>query len=476
MSTVSPPATVPAVAEQPVAPRGLLPVVLTATFMSALDFFIVNVAIPAVQRDLHAGASAIQWVMAGYALALAGGLITAGRLGDLLGRRRMFSLGLAVFTLASAACGLATGPAFLIAARVVQGLGAALMGPQVLALLRTGFHGAAQAKAFASYALTLGLGAVLGQLIGGVLIRADLFGTDWRACFLINVPVGLATLVLVPRTVPESRAPQRPSLDLPGVLLVTAALVTLALPLIQGRASGWPAWTWVSLGGSAVLWTALARHQVRLAGRGGSPLVHPHLFRTRAFSAGMLAQLAFWLGQASFFLVLAIYLQQGRGLDALGSGTVFTALGAGYLATSLNAHRVAARLGRQAVALGAVLMAGGLAALRITVDSGAHSALWLVPALILDGLGMGLVIAPLTGSALAGVPTHLVGSASGTVATVQQVGGALGVALIGILFYGAPTVRSGFGTSLLALTVLELALAATVQLLPAARARRGGSR
>ncbi|MFD0327979.1 MFS transporter [Streptacidiphilus monticola] len=327
-------------------------------------------------------------------LALAGGLITAGRLGDLLGRRRMFSLGLGLFTAASAACGLATGPAFLIAARVVQGLGAALMGPQVLALLRTSFHGAAQARAFAQYALTMGLGAVLGQLIGGLLIRADLFGTDWRACFLINVPVGLVTLLLVPRAVPESRAPQRPSLDLLGVVLVTAALVTLALPLIQGRSSGWPLWTWICLGASALLWAALARHQVRLAGRDGSPLVHPHLFRARAFSAGMLAQLAFWLGQASFFLILAVYLQQGRGLDALGSGLVFTALGVGYLATSLCADRVAARLGHQAVTLGAVLMALGLAGLWLTVNSGAPGTAWLVPALVLDGLGMGLVIAP----------------------------------------------------------------------------------
>jgi MFS family permease len=180
----------------------------------------------------------------------------------------------------------------------------------------------------------------------------------------------------------------------------------------------------------------------------------------------MLAQLAFWLGQASFFLILAVYLQQGRGLDALGSGLVFTALGVGYLATSLCADRVAARLGHQAVTLGAVLMALGLAGLWLTVNSGAPGTAWLVPALVLDGLGMGLVIAPLTTSVLVGVPAHLVGSASGSVATVQQVGGALGVALIGILFYGAGSVGSGFQAGLVALTVLELVLAATVQLLP----------
>lgn len=446
--------------------RGLLPVVLIATFMSALDFFIVNVAVPSLQRDLRAGPTAVQWMMAGYSLALACGLVTAGRLGDLLGRRRMFSWGLALFTLASAACGLATGAGLLIAARVVQGLGAALFGPQVLALLRTGFRGAAQARAFGAYALTLGLGAVLGQLIGGVLIRVDLFGLDWRTCFLINLPFGVAALVVTPRLVPESRAPQRPALDPLGVVLSTAALLTLVLPLIQGRSSGWPLWTWACLAVSAVLWAWLAYHQVTLAARGGDPLVHPHLFRARVFGVGMAAQLAFWLGQASFFLILAVYLQQGRGLDALGSGAVFTTLGAGYLSTSLVADRVAARLGGQAVALGGVLMALGLAGLWLTVDAHPASVGWLVPALVVDGLGMGLVIAPLTASVLSGVPAHLVGSASGSLATVQQVGGALGVALIGVLFYGGHTLTDGFRAGLLALVALELLLAATVQLLP----------
>ncbi|MED7949775.1 MFS transporter [Streptomyces sp. BE303] len=449
------------------APRGLLPVVLTATFMTALDVFVVNVAIPSVQADLRAGPASVQWVVAGFGLALAAGLITAGRLGDRYGRRRVFGLGLALFTLASVACGLAPTAGALVGARVAQGLSAALMGPQVLAILRTAFSGAAQARAFAMYGLTMGLGAVFGQLIGGVLIRADLFGLDWRSCFLINLPVGLAALALVRRCLPESRAPQRPGLDPVGVLLVTTGLTGLVLPLIQGREAGWPLWTWLCLAGSAAVLAVFGVHQHR-TGRSGSPLVDTRLFRTRAFTAGLLAQLAFWLGQASFFLVLALYLQPGRGLDALGAGLVFTAIGAGYLLTSTTVHRFVARLGRQAIALGGLLMAAGLGLLGLAVyaagDTG--SVWWLAPGLFVDGLGMGLVIAPVTSTVLACVEPRLAGSAAGVVATVQQVAGALGIALIGILYYGAADPATAFGVSVGALAVLELLLVGLVQLLP----------
>ncbi|MFC8450622.1 MFS transporter [Kitasatospora sp. NPDC057223] len=445
--------------------RGLLPVVLTATFMTALDFFIVNVAVPSVQVDLRAGPAAVQWVIAGFGLALAAALVTAGRLGDRYGRRRVFALGLALFTLASAGCGLAPTADALVGARVVQGLAAALMGPQVLAILRTAYSGAAQARAFAMYGLTMGVGAVFGQLIGGLLIRADVLGLDWRSCFLINLPVGLAALGLVRRCLPESRAPQRPGLDPVGALLVTLALTGLVLPLIQGRDQGWPLWTWLCLGGSAALLAVFGVHQHR---HSSSPLVDTRLLRERAFGAGILAQLAFWLGQASFFLVLALYLQQGRGLDALGSGLVFTTIGAGYLLTSTVAHRLAARLGRQVVATGALLMAAGLGLLALAAQQagGTGSVWWLVPGLFVDGLGMGMVIAPVTTTVLARVSPQLVGSAAGVLATVQQVGGALGIALIGIVFYGADGLSQGFVQSVAVLAVLELALAALVQLLP----------
>ncbi|MFG3225270.1 MFS transporter [Kitasatospora sp. NPDC048194] len=494
------------------APRGLLPVILTATFMTALDVFVVNVAVPSLQADLGAGPAAVQWVMAGFSLALAAGLVTAGRLGDRYGRRRVFALGLALFTLASAACGLAPTAGALVGSRVAQGLAAALMGPQVLAILRTAFSGAAQARAFARYGLTMGVGAVFGQLIGGLLIRADLLGLGWRSCFLINLPIGLVALALVRRCLPESRAPQRPGLDPVGVLLVTLGLTALVLPLIQGPGLDWPLWTGLCLTASLVLLAAFAVHQHRTTGTAvraaaaprttatsaptapgtgaasalgtgtasapgtgtapapapAAPLVDTRLFRSRAFSAGLLAQLAFWLGQASFFLVLALHLQLGRGLDALGAGLVFTAIGLGYLITSNTTHRVTARLGEpRTITVGGLLMAAGLGLLALTAYGAADGSVWwLAPGLFVDGLGMGLVIAPVTTVALAAVEPGLAGSAAGVVSTVQQVGGAVGVALIGLVYYGAGDATAAFGRSVTALAVLELVLVGLVRLLP----------
>ncbi|MFB7907483.1 DHA2 family efflux MFS transporter permease subunit [Kitasatospora sp. NPDC056076] len=470
-ATPGPPATpatrTPPAAPAAPAPRGLLPVILTATFMTALDTFVVNVAVPSVQADLGAGPAVVQWVMAGFGLALAVGLVTAGRLGDRYGRRRVFALGLALFTLASAGCGLAPTAAALVGARVAQGLAAALMGPQVLAILRTAFSGAAQARAFARYGLTMGVGAVFGQLIGGLLIRADLLGLGWRSCFLINLPIGLAALAAVRRCLPESRAPQRPGLDPVGVLLATVGLTALVLPLIQGPGLGWPLWTLLCLGAAVAVLVAFAVHQHRSTGR-GTPLVDTRLFRGRAFGTGLLAQLVFWLGQASFFLVLALHLQLGRGLDALGAGLVFTAIGLGYLLTSNATHRVTARLGEpRTITVGGVLMAAGLGLLAFAADAGADGSVWwLAPGLFVDGLGMGLVIAPVTTVALAAVEPQLAGAAAGAVATVQQVGGAVGVALIGLVYYGAGDPTAAFVRSTAVLAVLELVLVGLVRLVP----------
>jgi EmrB/QacA subfamily drug resistance transporter len=450
----------------------VLPVVLTATFMITLDFFIVNVAIPSLQSNLHAGPAAIQWVVAGFGLAVAAVQITASRLGDAFGRRRVFTVGLVLFTVTSAACGLAPTAGLLVAGRVLQGVSAALITPQVLAILRTSYSGAAQARAFSMFGLSLGIGGVFGQLIGGLLIRADVLGLDWRTCFLINVPVGVAAVALTPRVVPESRGPARAALGIPGMMIASLALVAIVLPLIQGRQAGWPAWTWPSLAGGCLLLAAFAWYQHRVAARGGSPLIDPALFRERAFTVGLLAQLVFWTGQASFFLVLALYLQQGRALTALASGVVFTAIGAGYLITSSTAHHLARRLGRQVIAAGAVIMVAGLALLRAGAVPGAGVG-WLVPGLLVDGLGMGMVLAPLAVTVLARVTPQHAGPAAGVLSTVQQVGNALGVALLGIVFYGAlgGGVPHAFRGCLIFLIVVELALAALVQLLPKDPAR-----
>ncbi|MFB4290239.1 MFS transporter [Nonomuraea sp. ATR24] len=440
---------------------------LTGVFVTILDFFIVNVAIPAIQRDLHAGAAEVEWIVAGYGLAYGSGLILGGRLGDLFGRRRVFAIGLALFTLASLACGLAPDAATLIAARVAQGLAAAALTPQVLAILRTAYSGAAQARALNAYALTMGLAAVFGQLIGGVLIQADLFGLGWRACFLINVPIGVAALALTRAVVPESRAGTAARLDLGGAALVTGALVATLLPLIEGREQGWPLWTWLSPFVALALFTAYGRR------RHASPLIDLALFRERAFTAGLLTQLAFTMGMAAYFLIFALYVQGAAGLDALEAGLVFTPIGLGYLAASRLAPRFVARLGRQAIAAGGLTRAVALTVLLAAVAAQAPLG-WLVPILAVDGFGMGLALAPIMGTVLAGVAPRHAGSAAGVLTTVQQVGAALGVGIVGIVFYGglAGGVSQAFQHGLIYVIAVALAVAGLVQLLPRPRRAR----
>ena len=451
-----------------------LPVVLAGTFMVVLDFFIVNVAMPALQADLDASAGAVEWVIAGYGLSFATLLITAGRLGDLLGRRRMFSLGLALFTLASAACGLATGPTMLIVARVLQGAAAALLTPNVLSIIGVTYAGDDRLRALSAYGIVLGLAAVGGQLIGGALVEADVAGLGWRAIFLINIPIGAAALLLTPRLVAESRVEGGARLDPAGTALITFALVAAVLPLVEGRQHGWPLWTWVSLAAAPVALALFAVHQRGLRARGGAPLLDPELFRDRAFSAGLLTQLVFWCGQASFFLVFALYLQQGRGLGALEAGLVFTVLAVAYLVASLRATALTAALGRRLPALGALTLAAGHALLAAAVagigDGGSIAV--LAPALLLIGAGMGLVITPLTTTVLAGVAPHHAGAASGALSTMQQVGGALGVAVTGVIYFGAADqgVAHAFELSLIQLAATCAAVAALTRLLPAGRA------
>lgn len=453
--------------ETPPLHAGVLPTVLTGTFMTILDFFVVNVTIPSADRELHAGSGAIEWIVAGYGLAYGSGLVLGGRLGDIAGRRRMFSMGLALFTVASVACGLAPTAAVLVAARVAQGASAALLGPQVLAILRTTYSGAALGRALDAYAMTMGMAAVFGQLVGGLLVQADLFGLGWRACFLINVPIGVAALVMTWRVVPESRAGGAVRLDLGGTALISLALVATLLPLIEGREEGWPAWTWASFAVAAGFLLAYGRR------RHDSPLVDLALFRERAFTAGLLTQLAFTMGMAAYFLIFTLYVQDGRGLDALQAGLVFVPIGAGYLAGSRVAPRFTARIGRQAIAVGGLVRVVGLTALLVTVATGAAVG-WLLPALLVDGVGMGLALAPIVGTVLAGVAPQHVGAASGVLTAVQQVGAALGVGIVGVVFYGGLPggVPHAFRHGLAYLIVVALAVAGLVQTLPRAPVRQ----
>ncbi|MDR6890018.1 MULTISPECIES: MFS transporter [Variovorax] len=448
-------------------------VMLSGTFLVVLDFFIVNVALPSMQRELHASAGTLQLVVAGYGLATAAGLITGGRLGDLFGRRRMFMLGLLLFTLASAACGLAPDAELLVAARVLQGLSGALLQPQVLAMIGLAYTGEHRARAFAAYGLTLGLGATLGQLVGGLLIHADLAGLGWRSCFLINLPIGLLALVLAPRVVPplaNSGNGTRSRLDIAGMLLAAASSVAVVLPLVEGREQGWPLWSWLCLAAALPLLAVFARQQRRLAASGGAPLVAPALLANRRFVMGLFTTLAFYVGNASLYFVLALYLQQGLALDPLSSGIVFTSLAVGFFATSMAGARIARRFGgKPPIALGALILAAGHALQFVNIagwTGHAHVVAWMVPLLLLQGAGLGMVMAPLVSTVLAGLPPQHAGVASGVLSMVQQASNALGVALIGILFYGrlghapdAAGYASAFGVALVYLMASALVVA-----------------
>jgi EmrB/QacA subfamily drug resistance transporter len=415
-----------------------LAVVLLAVAIDLIDTTIVNVAIPSIQEDLGASAAAIEWIVAGYTLAFAVILITGGRLGDAFGRKRLFLTGVAGFTVTSAIAGLAQTPDALIAARVGQGVMAALMVPQVLSMIQVNFSPEERPKAYGMYGAFAGIATISGPIVGGLLVQADLFSLDWRPIFLINVPVGILTLIAAAKLVPESRAEHAQRFDFAGVGIVTGALMLLLYSLVQGRELDWPAWTFVSMAASVPAFGLFALHQRRRARRGGSPLVPLALFRQRGFVGGVVGGLVFFSGVASFFLVMTITLQAGLGFSPLHTAATFLPWSLGIAIASGVSVQLAPKLGRRLTVAGSLAMAAGMSAILYAVDAaGADLGTWaLAPGLLVSGLGMGMVAPTLIDVALAGVRGRDAGSASGVINTSLQLGGAIGVAVIGVIFFG----------------------------------------
>jgi len=422
-----------------------LGILLLAAFMNLLDVSIVNIAVPSIQRNLGASYADIQWALAGYTLAYALVLITGGRLGDAFGRKRLFLIGVAGFTVMSALCGAAQSPGELIAFRVVQGAMGGIMIPQVLAVIQVMFPPAERIKALAGFGVTAGLGTVSGPLLGGLLIQGNLLGLDWRPIFLINVPVGIVTMAASVVLVRESRAPNPPKLDPVGVALISAALLLLLYPLVQGRQLGWPAWTFASMAASVPVLAAFIGYERIKARRDGSPLVQLRLFSQRAFSVGIAIAMTFFLGVTSFALILTLFLQIGLGYTPLHAGLTFLPFSGGVLVASGAAARLAPRFGRGVTLTGALVMAAGMGGLILTVRhyGSAVTTTDLLPALIVSGLGMGTVLAPLADIILARVRQDDAGSASGVFNTAVQLGASIGVAVIGVIFFGLLGAQSG---------------------------------
>ncbi|MBB6670344.1 MFS transporter [Cohnella nanjingensis] len=456
-----------------------LSVIILATFMVVLDTFIVNVALPSIQQALHADFAKLQFIAAGYILGYAVLLITGGRLGDLYGRRRMFLIGVAGFVATSAWCGFAGSADMLIAARIFQGVSAAAMVPQVLSLIQVMFPPEEKGKALGIYGAVLGLGAIAGQLAGGLLLKANWWGMGWRLVFLVNIPVGILAFAFAVWLIRESRAAERKRLDTAGVGLVTAGLVLLIYPIVVGREMGWPWWTYASLAIAVAVLAVFVRFENGLQRRGALPLLPMGLFRDRSFRIGMLIALAFYSGNAALYLILSVFLQSGLGASPLQSAYNFIPLAAGFFLASLLAPPWKKRWGNRVLQAGAFLMIVGYAVL-IGVANRSAAIGWeaLIIPLFIAGFGQGAVASPLIHTILSGVQGPHAGAASGALSTFTQVAQAIGIAVIGTLY---PSLVTHFGgeapamahvRTLQWLLVLITALAALTFLMLTALGRR----
>ncbi len=425
--------------EQPLNPRRWLiaAVMMVAALMDLLDGTVVNVALPTIQRDLHATGDQLAWVVSGYLLAFAACLITAGQLGDRFGRRKLFLIGTAAFGLASLASAAAQTPGQLIAFRVLQGAAAATVAPQVLATFRVIFAPQERGKAFAMYGAVGGLAASVGLIAGGALTSADLFGTGWRMIFLVNVPIAIAVFVISLVLVPETRIanPLRP--DLAGTVLMAAGIVAVVYPLLEGQRHGWPLWCWALLAAGIAALVGLFVVDSRHQERGAATLLPTPLLKVPAFGAGIAVQLFFSAAMTGSILALTLWVQSGQGWSPIHAGLVMTSFALGTIITAPMSEGLAPRFGRAVLAFGALLMAAGTAALWLAAEHSTHgvSAWQLAPPLLVAGLGLGLLVVPLINVVLVAVPVHQAGSASGLFSTAQQLGGAVGVAVISSVFF-----------------------------------------
>ncbi|MER5864580.1 MFS transporter [Kitasatospora sp. NPDC002040] len=474
MTDLQTPAAAVAPAPAPTRPGLLLALVLLGQFMALLDVSIVNVAVPSIRTDLGASGAALQLVVAGYTIAYAVLLITGARLGARHGYSRLFRLGLAAFTLASLACGLAPGTGWLIGFRVFQGAGAALMVPQVMSLVQRTFTGAARVRALGLYSAVLAGGMAVGQVLGGVLVNADLFGAGWRPVFLVNVPIGLALLVGSRRLLPVLPGDRSRRFDLVGLVVLAAALGLLVVPLVLGHELGWPVWGWVLLAGSAVLFGVFVVVERRIAARGGQPLVPGRVLRAPGLLPAAGAIFLIMAAFAGFMFSFALHQQAGLGYGALRAGLLSAPVAVAFGLSSLHWQRLPKRLHRRLPPLALGATAGAYLVFGALVSGGADIGFGAELVLTAGGLAVGCAYSPLFGAALGRVDPADAADGSGVMVTVIQLGQVVGVALLGTLFLGraslpAPPAESGRA---LLVTVSVIASAFALAALFALRTRR----
>jgi EmrB/QacA subfamily drug resistance transporter len=414
-------------------------VILSAAFMDLMDVTILNVVLPAIETSLHAGPAAVEWMLTGYTLALALGLITGARLGDLRGHKKVFLAGIAGFAAASALCGVAVSPGMLVGARILQGLFAAVMIPQVLSQIQLMYHPAERGPAMAAFSALSGIAATVGPILGPALLAWNLAGAGWRLVFFVNVAVGLFALPAAWRLLPEARATHATRLDLPGVGISTVGLVLLLYPLITAaNRPHWQGWSTGSIIAGILVLAGFLAHQRRRAAHGGDPLLRIGLLRIRSLAGGLAVQLLFLIPIMGFFLVFMQFLQLGLGYPPLRAGlTLLPWSVIVTLAAALAAAVLLPKIGRATVQLGLLATAGGFALLALAGAGATPATGWaaLLPGILLGAAGMGLVVSPIIVLTLTDLAPTEAGTGSALFNTTTQLGASLGVAVIGTVFF-----------------------------------------
>jgi MFS family permease len=459
----------------------MLIVLLTGQFMALLDVTVVNVAMPTIGRSLHATGSELQLVIAGYTVSYAMLLITGARLGELIGRRRMFLLGVTGFSLASLVCGLAPDIGVLIAARFVQGAAAAAMMPQIMTVIQLRFSGHERARALSGYAAVLSSGFIAGQVIGGVLVTANLFSESWRPVFLVNVPIGFAVLLVLPRVMPADVPSRSKRLDLPGLLVAVPAVCLVVLPLMLGHQENWPAWSLACIGTGLALVPVFLFTERAVAARGGHPLLSLSVFRAPGLLPGLATVTLLMLTYGGFLFSFAIHLQAGLGDSALRAGLTCAPCAAAFGVCGYFWRRLPASWHPFLTVCGAAVAACGYLSLALLLRGGGTGGALLQVSLVVIGGFLAVAFSPLVTQALVRVPPHEATDASGVLTTALQLSQAVGVAVFGSLFLtlrarpgGAPAVSGHAAFVTLALIAATLACGALVAV-PLARTVRGAA-
>jgi EmrB/QacA subfamily drug resistance transporter len=420
-------------------------IVLAGAFMALLDTTIVTVALPAIRTGLHASPATLVWVVSGYTLAYGLALVPAGRAGDRFGPRPLFLTGLAIFTLASAGCGLSHSQSEIIAARVIQGTGAGIFYPAIAATIQHAFTGAARSKAFGALGATIGGSIALGPVLGGLIITGAGAQDGWRWVFGVNVLIGAVALPAAAWQLPRARRRAARRFDPAGLCLLSAGLLLLLIPLVEGQQAGWPAWCYACFGGCAVMFGLLAWQEVRAERLGQDPLLRPSLLAQSSFGAGAAFAVVYFAGFTSVFFTISILWQEGLARSALVTGLVAVPFSFGSLASAAVSDKLSARWGRLVLIAGCAMVAAGLAlaALVVRLTAPVPDGWYLAGPLLLAGLGSGMVIAPNQDFALARVPAQEAATASAILGTAQRAGSAIGIAVIGTVLFSSLHVRPG---------------------------------